>query len=398
MKELSDQLQELSDKGFIRPSSSPWGALVLFVKKKDGSFQMCIDYRELNKLTVKNRYPLPRIDDLFDQFKGLSDYSKINLRSGYHKLRVRKEDVPKTTFRTRYGHYEFQVMSFGLTNVPTIFMDLMNRVCKPYWDKFMIVFIDDILIYSKTKQKHKEHLKLILELLKKEEFAPILALPERVKNFIVYCNASHKGLGDILMQNEKVIAYASRQLKYHEKNYTTHDLDSLVGIAQMIYDSWKSFSFGEGKKANYSGDAFLSRKEQIKPLRVRALAMTTGLDIPKQILEAQTEARKPENLGSEDVGDFSTYESNWWNVSKRPHSGALIMKIFLKTINVLKTNTPYPSQEDPAYHVPVHSPTQRHKRIKDSIRRIQTQKKMGKMEVGEKEWRGCLGGGMGSDS
>ncbi|GJT97970.1 putative reverse transcriptase domain-containing protein [Tanacetum coccineum] len=142
MKELADQLQELSDKGFIRPSSSPWGAPVLFVKKKDGSLRMCIDYRELNKLTVKNRYPLPRIDDLFDQLQGSSVYSKIDLRSGYHQLRVREEDISKTAFRTRYGHYEFQVMPFGLTNAPAVFMDLMNRVCKPYLDKFVIVFID----------------------------------------------------------------------------------------------------------------------------------------------------------------------------------------------------------------------------------------------------------------
>ncbi|GKA13177.1 putative reverse transcriptase domain-containing protein [Tanacetum coccineum] len=155
MKELSEQLKELSDKGFIRPSSSPWGAPVLFVKKKDGSFRMCIDYRELNKLTVKNRYPLPRIDDLFDQLQGSSVYSKINLRSGYHQLRVREEDIPKTAFRTRYGHYEFQVMPFGLTNAPAVFMDLMNRVCKPYLDKFVIVFIDDILIYSKNKKEHE---------------------------------------------------------------------------------------------------------------------------------------------------------------------------------------------------------------------------------------------------
>ncbi|GJR05554.1 putative reverse transcriptase domain-containing protein [Tanacetum coccineum] len=169
MKELSEQLQELSDKGFIRPSSSPWGAPVLFVKKKDGSFRMCIDYRELNKLTVKNRYPLPRIDDLFDQLQGSSIYSKIDLRSGYHQLRVREQDIPKMAFRTRYGHYEFQVMPFGLTNAPAVFMDLMNRVCKPYLDKFVIVFIDDILIYSKDKKEHEEHLKAILELLKKEK-------------------------------------------------------------------------------------------------------------------------------------------------------------------------------------------------------------------------------------
>ncbi|GJR76350.1 putative reverse transcriptase domain-containing protein [Tanacetum coccineum] len=168
MKELSDQLKEISDKGFIRPSSSPWGVPVLFVKKKDGSFRMCIDYQELNKLTVKNRYPLPKIDDLFDQLQGSSVYSKIDLRSGYHQLRVHEEYIPKTAFRTRYGHYEFQVMPFGLTNAPAVFMDLMNRVCKPYLDKFVIVFIDDILIYSKNKQEHEKYLKLILELLKKE--------------------------------------------------------------------------------------------------------------------------------------------------------------------------------------------------------------------------------------
>ncbi|GJS42310.1 putative reverse transcriptase domain-containing protein [Tanacetum coccineum] len=169
MQELSTQLQELSNKGFIRPSSSPWGALVLFVKKKDGSFRMCINYRELNKLIIKNRCPLLRINDLFDKLQGSSVYSKIDLRSGYHQLRVREEDIQKTVFRTRYGHYEFQVMPFGLTNAPAIFMDLMNRVCNPYLDKFVIVFIDDILIYSKSKEEHEEHLKLILELLKKEE-------------------------------------------------------------------------------------------------------------------------------------------------------------------------------------------------------------------------------------
>ncbi|GJZ38399.1 putative reverse transcriptase domain-containing protein [Tanacetum coccineum] len=169
MQELSDQLQELVDRGFIRPSTSPWGAPVLFVKKKDGSFRMCIDYRELNKLTVKNRYPLPRIDDLFDQLQSSSFFSKIDLRSGYHQLRVRDEDIPKTAFRTWYEHCEFQVMSFGLTNAPAVFMDLMSRVCKPYLDKFVIVFIDDILIYSRNKEEYADHLRIILELLRKEK-------------------------------------------------------------------------------------------------------------------------------------------------------------------------------------------------------------------------------------
>ncbi|GJY15672.1 putative reverse transcriptase domain-containing protein [Tanacetum coccineum] len=390
MKELSDQLKDLSNKGFIRPNSSPWGAPVLFVKKKDGSFRMCIDYRELNKLKVKNRYPLPRIDDLFDQLQGLSIYLKIDLRSGYHQLRVHKEDIPKTAFRTRYGHYEFQVMPFGLTNAPVVFIDLMNRVCKPYLYKFVIVFIDDILIYSKSKQEHKEHIKLILELLKKEEFqgihvdpakiesikdwespktpieirqflglvgyyrrfiegfskiaksttkltqkkvkfdwgdkpeaafqllketlcsAPILALPEGAKNFIIYYDASHKGLGVVLMQNEKVIAYASQQLKIHEKNYTTYDLK--LGAVVFALKLWRHYLY-ETKYTVYTDHKslqhILDKKElnmrqrrwkEREPLRVRALVMTIGLDLPKQILEAQTEARKPENLKSEDVG------------------------------------------------------------------------------------------------
>ncbi|GJV57045.1 putative reverse transcriptase domain-containing protein [Tanacetum coccineum] len=343
MKELSEQLKELLEKGFIRPSSSPWGALILFVKKKDGSFRMCIDYRELNKLMVKNRYPLSRIDDLFDQLQGSSVYSKIDLRLGYHQLRIREEDIPITAFRTRYGHYEFQVMPFGLTNAPAVFMDLMNRVCKPYLDKFMIVFIDDILIYSKTKEEHSEHLKIILDLLKKEKLfakfskcdfclesvqflghvinregvhvdpakieaiknwpvptsptevrqfiglasyyrrfiegfsliakpltkltqknkkfewgadedeafqklkkdlctAPILALPEGPDDFIVYCDASLKSYGAVLMQRDKVIAYASRQLKTHEENYTTHDLE--LGVVVFALKLWRRYLYG----------------------------------------------------------------------------------------------------------------------------------------------------------
>ena len=149
LKELKTQLHELLDKGFIRPSVSPWGAPVLFVKKKDGTLWMCIDYRQINKVTVKNKYRLPRIEDLFYQLKGASVFSKIDLRSRYYQLRVKEVDVPKTSFRTRYGHYEFLVMPFGLTNAPAAFMDLMNRVFHPYLDQFVVVFIDDILLYSK---------------------------------------------------------------------------------------------------------------------------------------------------------------------------------------------------------------------------------------------------------
>ncbi|GJR99171.1 putative reverse transcriptase domain-containing protein [Tanacetum coccineum] len=330
---------------------------------------------------------------------------------GYHQLRVREEDILNTTFRSRYGHYEFQVMPFRLTNTPAVFMDLMNRVCKPYLDKFVIAFIDDILIYSKNKEEHEEHLKLILELLKKEELyvkfskcefwipkvqflghvidskgihvdpakiesikdwaspksateicqflglaekeeaafqlikkklcsAPILALPKGSENFIVYCDALHKGLGAVLMQNEKVIAYASRQLKIHEKNYITLDLE--LGAVVFALKMWRHYLYGtrgtvftdhkslqhildqkelnmrqrcwlellsdydcdicyHPGKANIIVDA-LSRKERFKPLRVRALVMTIGLNLPKHILEAQTEALKLENLTAEDVG------------------------------------------------------------------------------------------------
>ncbi|KAD4889198.1 hypothetical protein E3N88_21271 [Mikania micrantha] len=433
MQELSNQLQELLDKGFIRPSFSPWGAPVLFVKKKDGSFRMCIDYRELNKVTIKNRYPLPRIDDLFDQLQGSSFYSKIDLRSGYHQLRIQEDDIPKTAFRTRYGHYEFLVMPFGLTNAPAVFMDLMNRVCKPYLDKFVIVFIDDILIYSRTQEEHADHLRRVLELLKKEQLyakfskcdfwirevqflghvvnekgihvdpakieaikswaapktptevrqflglagyyrrfiegfskiaqsltslthkdkkfewgekqetafdllkqklcsAPILSLPDGCEDFVVYCDASKQGLGCVLMQREKVIAYASRQLKVHEKNYTTHDLE--LGAVVFALKIWRHYLYGtkctiftdhkslqhifdqkelnmrqrrwveligdydcaikyHPGKANVVADA-LSRKETTK--RVRALQLTIHSELPNQIRIAQQEALKTENL------------------------------------------------------------------------------------------------------
>ncbi|GJV70001.1 putative nucleotidyltransferase, ribonuclease H [Tanacetum coccineum] len=385
------------------------GAPVLFVKKKDGSSRMCIDYRELNKLTVKNRYPLPRIDDLFDQLQGSSVYSKIDLRSGYHQLRVREEDIPKTAFRTRYGHYEFQVMSFGLTNAPVLFMDHMNRVCKPYLEKFVIVFIDNILIYSKSKQEHEEHLKLILELLKKEELyakfsqcefwipkvqflghvigsqgiyvnpakiesikdwaspktptdirqlkiglagdkeeaafqmlkqklcsAPILALPEGIENFVVYCDALHKGLGVVLMQNEKVITYASRQLKIHEKNYTTHDLELGAKELNMRQRRWLELLSDydckiryHPRKANVVVDA-LRRKERIKPLQVLALVMTIGLNLPVQILNAQAKTMKEENVKEENLCgmnmDFEARYDRTLCIEKRswlPHFGRL---------------------------------------------------------------------------
>ncbi|GJS65544.1 putative reverse transcriptase domain-containing protein [Tanacetum coccineum] len=314
LEELLGQLKELQDKGFIRPSSSPWGAPILFVKKKDGSFRMCIEYRELNKLTVKNRYPLPRIDDLFDQLQGSKFFSKIDLRSGYHQLRVHEDDIPKTAFRTCYGHFEYTVMPFGLTNALAVFMDLMNKVCRPYLDKFVMVFIDDILIYSKTREEHVEHLRLVLGLLKKEKLyakfskcefwlrevqflrhvingngihvdlskieavknrkapktpteahsiklcdAPVLALLDGLEDFMVYYDASGIGLGCVLMQRGKVIAYASRQLKIHEKNYTTHDLE--LGAVVFALKIWRHYLYGT--KSSSIKDRILAAQKEV---------------------------------------------------------------------------------------------------------------------------------------
>ncbi|GKV00524.1 hypothetical protein SLEP1_g13198 [Rubroshorea leprosula] len=276
LKELKVQLEELLEKGFIRSSVSPWGAPVLFVKKKDGSMRLCIDYRELNKVTVKNWYPLPRIDDLFDQLKGAQVFSKIDLRSGYHQVKIKPDDVPKTAFRTRYGHYEFIVMPFGFTNAPARFMDLMNRVFSKYLDQFVVVFIDDILVYSSSHALHEKHLRIVLEMLRRKRIAQpmtrlirkdakfewtleceesfltlkeklvtalVLALPIHGEGFTIYSDASKKGLGCVLMQKDRVIAYASRQLKSYEENYLTHDLE----LAAVIFalKIWRHYLYGE---------------------------------------------------------------------------------------------------------------------------------------------------------
>jgi hypothetical protein len=166
LAELKEHIRELLEKGFICPSSSPWGAPVIFVPKKDGTQRLCVDYRALNEVTVKNKYPLPRIDDLFNQLGGACVFSKIKLRSGYHQLKVRECDIPKTTFVSRYGLYEFTVMSFGLTNAPAYFMYMMNKVFMEYLDKFVMVFIDDILVYSRNEGEHEWHLRLVLQKLR----------------------------------------------------------------------------------------------------------------------------------------------------------------------------------------------------------------------------------------
>ncbi|GKV24943.1 hypothetical protein SLEP1_g34480 [Rubroshorea leprosula] len=325
LKELKVQLEELLEKGFTRPSVSPWGAPVLFVKKKDGSMRLCIDYRELNKVTVKNRYPLPRIDDLFDQLKGAQVFSKIDLRSGYHQLKIKSDDVPKTAFRTRYGHYEFIVMPFGLTNAPSRFMDLMNRVFSNYalhekhlrtvletlrrerlfakfkkcefwldnvaflghvvtkdgisvdpqkieavvdWKRLNSVveirrflglagyyrrFVGDFsrislpmtrLIRKDTKfEWTPECEKSFLTLKEKLITAPVLALPINGEKFTIYNDASKKGLGCVLMQKDRVIAYASRQLKPYEENYPTHDLE--LAVVVFALKIWRHYLYGE---------------------------------------------------------------------------------------------------------------------------------------------------------
>jgi len=168
LAELKTQLQELLDKGLIQPSMSPWGATVLFLKKKNGSLRLCIDYRELNRVTVKNTYRLPHIDDLFDQLAEAAIFSKIDLRSRYHQLKI-KEDMPKTSFRTRYDHYKFLVLPFRLTNAPAFFIELMNRVFRPYLDKFVVVFRNDILAYYRTKEEHTEHLHIVLRTLEEHK-------------------------------------------------------------------------------------------------------------------------------------------------------------------------------------------------------------------------------------
>jgi hypothetical protein len=163
LAELKEHIKELLEKGFIRPISSPWGAPMIFVPKKDGTQNLCVDYRALNEVTVKNKYPLPRIDDLFDQLRGVSVFSKIDLRSGYHQLKIWECDIPKTAFVSRYGLYEYTVMPFGLTNAPVYFMCLMNKVFMEYLDKFVVVFIDDVLVYSRSEEEHEEHLRLALQ-------------------------------------------------------------------------------------------------------------------------------------------------------------------------------------------------------------------------------------------
>ncbi|GJU75489.1 putative reverse transcriptase domain-containing protein [Tanacetum coccineum] len=316
---------------------------------------MCIDYRELNKLTVKNQYPLPRIDDLFDQLQGSNVYSKIDLRSGYHQLKVRDEDIPKTAFRTRYGHYDSNegihvdpakiksIKDWESPNTPTKIRQFLGLA--GYYQRFIEGFSKIAKPMTKLTQKSVkfnwgEKEETAFQTLKQKLCSVlILALPEGSENFVVYCDASHKGLGAVLMQKEKVIAYASHQLKIHGKNYTTHDLE--LGVVVFALKMWRHYLYGtkcvmftdqkslqyildqkelnmrqrrwlellsdydcelryHSRIVNVVADA-LSRKSRPKPLRVRALVMTIGLNLPVPILNAQVEARKEENYRTEDL-------------------------------------------------------------------------------------------------
>jgi hypothetical protein len=226
LEELRRQLQELIDKGYIRPSVSPYGAPVLFARKKDGTLRLCIDYRALNKISVKNKYPLPRIDDLLDQLSGATVFSKIDLQSGYHQVRVAEADIPKTAFRTRYGHYEWTVMPFGLTNAPATFQSLMNAVLRPYLDTFVLVYLDDVLIYSKTQEEHKRHLALVLQALREHKLYAKLSKCEfgkRQLNFLGHV------IGDngISMDPSKVEAITS-----WPKPRTVTELQSFLGLGR----------------------------------------------------------------------------------------------------------------------------------------------------------------------
>ncbi|GKE59760.1 putative reverse transcriptase domain-containing protein, partial [Tanacetum coccineum] len=332
---VEESTKALKKEKVDEPKISDISMVQEFVEKKDGSMRMCIDYHELNNLTVKNRYPLLRIDDLFDQLQGARYFSKIDLRSGYHQHRVHEDDNPKTAFRTRYGHFEFTVMPFGLTNAPAIFMVLMNRVYKPYLDKFFIVFIDDILIYSKTKEDHKVH--FLGHVVNQSGIHVDPSKIEEVKNwkapttpsevrwlagyyrcFIANFSKIAKPLTSLTQKNEKYEwgeeqEAAFQTLKNNLCNAPILSLpdgveDFLVTVMHLIKDwdvRWiELFSDYECEicyppgKANVVADA-LSRKERVKPRRVLAMAMTIQSRMKVLILAAQKESFEQENLPSE---------------------------------------------------------------------------------------------------
>nr|GEZ05509.1 putative reverse transcriptase domain-containing protein [Tanacetum cinerariifolium] len=305
LEEFLSQLKELQDNDFIRPSSSPWRVSILFVQKKDGSFRMCIDYRELNKLTVKNRYPLPRIDDPFDQFQGSQFFSKIDLRSRYHQLRVHENDIPKTAFRTHYGNFEVIVMPSGLTNAPAVFMDLINRVCRSYLDKFMIVFIDDILIYSRTQKEHVEHLRLVLELLKKKKLYAKFSKCEFWLREVQFLGHVINGLAGYYRRSIKDFSKIAKSLTILTQKCKTFDWGEELELAfQTLKDKLcnahvLALSDGPEDFIVYCdasriglGCVLMQRDKEgkVKPKRVIAMNMTFQFSIKDRILTAQKEA------------------------------------------------------------------------------------------------------------
>nr|GEV22888.1 putative reverse transcriptase domain-containing protein [Tanacetum cinerariifolium] len=317
MKELSDQLKELADKGFIRPSSSPWGAPVLFVKKKYGSFQMCIDYRQMNKLTVKNRYPLPRIDDLFDQLQGSSVYSKIDLRSGYHQPRNKQEHkehlkLNLELLKKEQLYAKFSMCEFWIPKVQFLGHVIDSQGLAGYYRRFIDGFSKIAksmtkLTQNKVKFDWGDKQEAAFQIIKQKLCsASILALPEGSEDFVVYCDASIKGLGAVLMQREKVISYGSRQLKVHEKNYTTHDLE--LGAVVFALKIWRHYMYGT-KCIVFTDHKSLQHILDQKELNMRQrhwLELLSDHDCEIHYhpgkANAQTEAMKPENLKSEDVG------------------------------------------------------------------------------------------------
>src|ERR1700682_375681 len=234
--ELKKQLADLLAKGYTRESKSPYGAPVLFVKKKDGTMRMCVDYRALNEITIKNNSPLPRIDELLDRLLGAKYFSKINLRSGYWQVRIAEEDVPKTAFRTRYGHYEFLVMPFGLTHAPASFMHLMQQTLRKYLDDFVIVFLDDVLVYSRSKEEHDKHLRIVLETLRENKLYAKLSKCEFYSKEISFLGHVINEHG-IKMEPSKVDAVSKWP---QPKN--VHDIRSFLGLAGYYRRFVKDFS------------------------------------------------------------------------------------------------------------------------------------------------------------
>ncbi|KAI3824362.1 hypothetical protein L1987_05820 [Smallanthus sonchifolius] len=325
LQELSTQLQELLDKGFIRTSSSPWRAPVLFVKKKDGTFRICIGYHELNKVTIKNHYPLPRTDDLFDQLQGSNLYSKIDLRSGYHQLRVREEDISKTAFRTRYGHYKFMVIPFGLTNAPAVFMYLMNHVCKPYLDQFVIDWLATTVNSLRKPQKIAQPLTSLTQkgkaynwgdnqesafqhLKQKLCSAPILALPKEMDDFVVYCDASILGLGCVLMQREKVFALkiwrhyldGTKCTIYTDHKSLQHifeQKDPEEGNPTVIIHAWYGRTTWEQRGVKSDDIRYFTERIWVPVYRkLRELVMDKLINLVTLFIQVKVEYQKPSGL------------------------------------------------------------------------------------------------------